>query len=112
MARGPREVAASVALSYSVYVRGAAERDVAAAQKWYEEQQQGLAAEFNIEFNATVDQLAENPLIYAVRYRDIRRALLHRFPFLVWYRVQGSEVTVLAYTHGKADSSKLRSRLG
>jgi len=84
---------------------------VAEAQKWYEKQQLGLAAQFNIEFNATLDKLAETPFIYPARYRDVRRAVLHRFPFLVWYRIQNSSVTVLACTHGKADPNKLPPRL-
>jgi plasmid stabilization system protein ParE len=69
-------------LSYSVYVRRAAERDVAVAQEWYEQQQTGLAAQFHAEFAATIDILTETPLIYPKLYRDIRRAVLHRF--LTW----------------------------
>jgi plasmid stabilization system protein ParE len=111
MVGGSGKASASVALSYAVYVRSAAERDVAEAQKWYEEQQRGLAAEFHIEFGATLGRLAETPLIYTVLYRNVRRAVLHRFPYLVWYRVQNSSVTVLACTHGKVDPSKVPARL-
>ncbi|MGH8453131.1 MAG: type II toxin-antitoxin system RelE/ParE family toxin [Nevskiales bacterium] len=98
-------------MSYSVYVRRAAERDVAQAQKWYEEQQRGLAAEFHVEFSATLGRLTETPLIYPALYRNVRRAVSHRFPYLVWYRVQNSRVTVLACTHGKADPGKVLARL-
>lgn len=96
---------------YRVYVRGAAERDVAEAQQWYEQQQAGLAAKFNAEFGAVLDQLAETPLLYPQRYRKVRRAVLHRFPFMVWYQVEGARITVLACTHGKADPGQLPSRL-
>ncbi len=98
-------------MSYSVYVRSAAERDVAEAHKWYEALQRGLAAEFNAEFSITLGRLAETPLIYPALYRNVRRVVLHRFPYLVWYRVQISRVTVLACTHGKADPGKLTARL-
>jgi hypothetical protein len=59
-------------LSYSVYVRGAAERDVAEAQHWYEQQQAGLAADLNAEFGAVLTRLAENPFIYPHIYREAR----------------------------------------
>jgi plasmid stabilization system protein ParE len=59
----------------------------------------------------TLARLAETPLIYPVVYRNIRRAVLHRFPFLIWYSVEGSVVTVLACTHGKAEPSMVRRRL-
>lgn len=99
-------------MSYTVFVRGAAERDVAQAQKWYEEQRAGLAAEFQAEFGAVLSRLETTPLIYPVMYRNVRRAVVHRFPFLVWFQVQGSMVTVLACTHGKAHPGKVPTRLG
>ena len=61
--------------------------------------------------NVILDRLVETPLIYPVTYRNVRRAVLHRFPCLVWYRVQDSLVTVLAWTHGKVDPSKVHMRL-
>ncbi|MES1940708.1 hypothetical protein T5B8_10717 [Salinisphaera sp. T5B8] len=96
---------------YNVYLRRAAERDVVEAQQWYEQQQAGLAAEFNAEFNALMDRLAEAPFLYPQKYRGVRRAVLRRFPFLIWYQVQESRITILACTHGKANPIKLPSRL-
>ena len=98
-------------MSFTVYVRRAAELDVAEAQLWYEEQQAGLAVKFHQELSTVFDRLAETPLIYPVMHRNIRRAVLHRFPFLVWYRVEGSVVTILACTHGRANPSKIKRRL-
>jgi len=84
---------------------------MAEAQLWYEQQQAGLAASFYGELSAALGRLAETPLLYPVVYRDVRRTVLHRFPFLVWYRVEGSVVTVLACTHAKAKPSKIKRRL-
>lgn len=98
-------------MTFTVRLRRAAELDVEKAQVWYEEQQAGLAEDFNHEFDVVMARLAETPLIYPVAYRDIRRAVLHRFPFLVWYHVLGSVVRVLACTHGRTDPRKVRARL-
>ena len=98
-------------MSYSVQVRQSAERDVAEAQNWYETQQAGLAALFHTEFSATLNVLAETPLIYPLLYRNVRRAVLHRFPYLVWYRVSNSTVTVLACTHGKINPARIPRRV-
>ena len=97
-------------MSFDVQVRRAAELDVAEAQLWYEAQRSGLGAEFHSEVSQVIDRLAETPLIYQVVYRDIRRAIVHRFPYLIWYRVVGEVVTVLACTHGRQDPSKAISR--
>jgi hypothetical protein len=79
-------------LSFNVQVRRAAELDVAAAQIWYETQRSGLGAEFHFEVSRVFTRLVETPLIYSAVYQDIRRAIVHRFPYLIWYRVQGKDV--------------------
>jgi toxin ParE1/3/4 len=98
-------------LSFVVHVRRAAELDIAEAQVWYETRLRGLGSEFYSEVSQVIDRLAESPLIYQAVYRDVHRAIVHRFPYLIWYRVLGDEVTVLACTHGRKDPGKVTSRL-
>ncbi|MGH8530974.1 MAG: type II toxin-antitoxin system RelE/ParE family toxin [Nevskiales bacterium] len=98
-------------MRHTVHVRRAAELDVAEAQYWYEKQRPGLAAEFHAEFVQAIGRLTETPLLYPAVYRGVRRAVLHRFPFLVWYQVHDSSITVLACTHGKLNPRKLAARL-
>lgn len=98
-------------MSYKVHVRGAAELDVALAQDWYEGQRPGLGSEFNAEFGRIVARLEQTPLIYPAVHRTVRRAVLRRFPFLVWFRVEASTVIVLACTHGKLDPDAVSQRL-
>jgi enoyl-CoA hydratase/carnithine racemase len=70
-------------LSVIVQVRRAAELDVAEAQLWYESQRNGLGGEFYSEVSQIIDRLAETPLIYQIVHQDIRRAIVHRFPYLI-----------------------------
>jgi plasmid stabilization system protein ParE len=97
-------------LSFKVQVRRAAELDLAAAQIWYETQRNGLAAEFHFEVSQVFARLTDTPLIYSVIYRDVRRAVVHRFPYLIWYRVLDEDVTVLACTHTRQHPNKAMSR--
>jgi plasmid stabilization system protein ParE len=64
-----------------------------------------------LKFRKSLNRLAETPLIYQVIYRDVRRAIVRRFPYLIWYRVLGAEAAVLACTHGRQDPDKAISRL-
>ena len=98
-------------MNYKVQVRRAAELDIAGAQVWYESQRPGLGTELHSEITRTFAILTETPLIYPVLYRDVRRALIHRFPYLLWYRVQRNNVTVLALTHARQDPQKATKRL-
>ena len=98
-------------MSFNVQIRRAAELDFAEAQLWYETQTNGLGAEFQAEVTRVLDRLAEAPLIYQIVHRDVHRAVVRRFPYLIWYRVRGDDVTVLACTHGGQDPDKTFSRL-
>lgn len=98
-------------MSYEVQIRRAAELDVAEAQVWYDSQRSGLGDEFQAEVSLVIDRLADTPLIYQFAYKDIRRALVPRFPYLIWYRVMGEAVVVLACTHAKQDPGKATVRL-
>jgi plasmid stabilization system protein ParE len=97
-------------LSYEVQVRRAAELDIAEAQVWYETQQTGLGAAFRSEVSQVIDRLAATPLIYQIVHRDIRRAIVRRFPYLVWYRVAAETVIVLACTYAGRDPERVRAR--
>jgi plasmid stabilization system protein ParE len=98
-------------VSFNVQVRRAAERDVVAAQIWYETQRSGLGTDFHFEVSQVLARLTDTPLIYPAIYRDVRRAVVHRFPYLLWYRVLDEKVTVLACTHTRQHPNKVISRV-
>lgn len=98
-------------MSYTVEVRGTAELDVAEAMDWYNEQSPGLGETFLEDFAQVLKRLSDSPLIYQVMYRGSRRVQLLRFPYLVWFRVQGPVVTVRACLHGSDNPAKVRKRL-
>ena len=97
-------------MSFVVQVRRAAELDMAQAQGWYEQQQAGLGAAFLSEVAAVISRLAETPLIYAAVHREVRRAVLRRFPYLLWYRVTGNTVRILACTQGSQNPATVLAR--
>ena len=99
-------------MSYTVSARRKAENDIAKALAWYEKQQAGLALEFLSEFNDTVITLEADPLIYQELYRGVRRAVLRRFPYLIWYRVSGKTVSIIACTDARQNPVSTSKHLG
>jgi len=98
-------------LTLPVFIRRAAELDLERIEDWYDEQQPGLGREFRYAVDSVIARIADNPLAYPDRYRGARRALLRRFPYVLWYRVLESFVVVLACVHGKRDPRVIRARL-
>jgi plasmid stabilization system protein ParE len=93
-----------------VNFRQDAETDVADAAAWYENQSAGLGGEFLDEILATCNSIAENPQMYPILYRDTRRAVIHKFPFGLYYRVENNLVTIVAVMHGSRDPNKWQKR--
>ena len=72
--------------------------DIREINSWYEEQQEGLGLRFQEEVIRMIDFLRINPSTFTVRYKNIRCALVRKFPFMIHYTIadKGQLVKVLA----------------
>ncbi|HEY5041990.1 MAG TPA: type II toxin-antitoxin system RelE/ParE family toxin [Verrucomicrobiae bacterium] len=77
--------------------------DLQSAYDWYEDQLLGLGGEFRVEFLRAYRKLNQ-PLLYAVRFANVRRLNLDRFPYGIFYVVKPDEVRVLAVLHASRDN--------
>jgi len=93
-----------------VRVRPEAARDLADAADWYEERQPGLGHRFLDEVAAAFSAIAEAPSMFPNVHRNTRRTLIRRFPFGVYYRIEGAEVVVVAVMHASRNPSRWKSR--
>jgi len=97
-------------MTVQVRFRPEAEADVTEALAWYRERGLGLGEEFLRSLDsclATIQRLPEsNPVVH----QDIRRALLRRFPYGIFYVYEGDVVTVLACFHAKRDPTTWKER--
>ncbi|HEX7075592.1 MAG TPA: type II toxin-antitoxin system RelE/ParE family toxin [Hyphomicrobiaceae bacterium] len=64
------------------------------------------------EIEAAFDRVTSNPLHYQEVEPDIRRAVVHTFPYLVFYTFDEESVHVLAVIHGAQDPAYINERLG
>ena len=74
-------------MSLKVHIRPEAEKDIETAATWYEEQQKGLGKDFLDEVLGVFETISKRPNIFSVVHRKTRRAIVHRFPFGVFYRM-------------------------
>ena len=97
-------------MTLELRIRSDAELDLADAALWYEEQDSGLGHQFLDEILTTFSTIAETPLIYQIVHRYTRRALVHRFPFGVYYRIETGVVVVVAVMHGSRNPRHWKNR--
>lgn len=84
---------------------------MAEAASWYECQRPDLGIEFIFEIDAAIDRAAESPEIYEELYLGIRRVLLRRFPYAVYFLFEPDVVDVIAVLHQHQSPSIWQSRM-
>lgn len=94
---------------FSVIFRPPAEADALAAQAWYAEHSATTAARFTADLAGTIERVAERPAAFARVHGHVRRAVLHRFPYAVYFFVE-SEFIVVVAVHGRQDPTRWKVR--
>ena len=77
--------------------------DAIAGYGWYEAKAAGLGDEFLQLLYSTAGKIPENPLSSQRIHGAIRRCLLRKFPYAIYYRIEGEEVVVLGVFHCARD---------
>ncbi|MDX6559116.1 MAG: hypothetical protein QOF72_2165 [Blastocatellia bacterium] len=88
-----------------------AEEEMTEASVFYEAATSGLGAGFLDEVQRLINILREHPELGQPVGRDLRRAILHRFPFSLIYSVEVDEVLIVAVAHQHRRPDYWRDRI-
>jgi plasmid stabilization system protein ParE len=91
-------------------LRRAAVGDIEDAQLWYEGQEPGLGDRFLAAVERTLALVEKNPYVYQLVEDEIRRAVVRKFPYNVFYLPEVERVVVLAVFHQAMSPGRLASR--
>ena len=97
-------------MSPSLLIRPAAEADLREAYGWYEAQQSGLGTQFLAEVDRGFEGICEQPKAFAEVHRGVRRALIRRFPYCIFFLPEADRIVVLAVLHASRDPRMWQSR--
>ena len=87
-------------------VRRRAEAQAFHARDWYESQLDGLGHRFVDQLDLAIQKAHQNPQHYQAVHREIRRVLLRRFPYAVFFVAEPERVVILAILHQYEDPAK------
>lgn len=88
-------------MTNQVAVRPEAAREIQETFDWYEERSEGLGLEFLRAADACLSLIRRNPEAFPVAHDQVRRALLRRFPYALFYLIREDAIVVLACFHIK-----------
>jgi plasmid stabilization system protein ParE len=92
---------------YPVIFTQPARAELIDAQDWYENEAHGLGRRFRAAVDAVVQRMSVNPRQFPVVYKNVRRALLRRFPYALMFVIEADgTLTVIACFHGSRDPAR------
>lgn len=97
-------------MTLTIVTRPNAAAEIESTYRWYERQRTALGEEFLQAANDQVRVVAEHPERFPIVHRDIRRALLRRFPYAILYGIQSSHIIVVACFHAKRNPGAWMTR--
>lgn len=97
-------------MKHRLIIRPEADADIEEAFNWYQGQYDGLGRDFLGELKRSLDFIDINPVALPIVYRNIRRALINRFPHAFFYILDGQKIVVIACVHHKRDPKVWKTR--
>jgi plasmid stabilization system protein ParE len=86
--------------------------ELAEARQWYGHQCADLDLEFMECIDDALSRVVRNPNSSPIVYRTLRRVVVRRFPFAIFYEVTEDEIQVIAVFHSRRDPESWKSRVG
>ena len=94
----------------TVIFRQAAEDELINAYDWYEKRRAGLGSKFLHCVETCIVSVQQQPKRYPVAARDIRQGIVKRFPYTIFYRIEGAHIIVIAVFHSSRDPNIWKRR--
>jgi toxin ParE1/3/4 len=91
-------------------LRRAAKLDLVEAYRWYEEQRPGFGESFRAEVKAVLATIQAHPDLFPRVDSRIRRATTGRFPYGIFYLVDGETIRIIAILHRARDPEIWKGR--
>ena len=96
-----------------LYLWPEAEEDFAAGAAWYESKAEGLASDFGREIDIALQKLILNPTQFPIQDKSlqIRRVLVARFPYKIFFVVRPQQIDICAILHSRQDDWMVKQRI-
>lgn len=98
-----------MAVELPIVFRRSARTEFNKARRWYNQQRDELGDEFVECVDTLLTRIRKSPTLYAIAYKNVRRAPVARFPYVVYYWVESDRVVVASVLHGRMDTEDWKS---
>ena len=86
-----------------------ADVELAEALVWYSLQREDLDVALVKRIDETLERIRHNPSASPIVYRQLRRAIVRQFPFVIFYEATADEIVIYAVFHSRRNPKQLKS---
>jgi len=99
-------------VAFPIIFSPSARAELIEAQDWYEAEVPGLGRRFRAAIDALVERMSTNPRQFPVALKNVRRALLSRFPYSLFFVIEDDDtLLVIACFHASRNPKKWQKRI-
>jgi plasmid stabilization system protein ParE len=97
-------------VTFQIIVSREGHGDIAEAITEYRAISPALSERFGAELERVYSYITEYPEMYPVIYKNFRRALLHKFPYSVFYLIEPPTILIVGVVHQSRDEATWKRR--
>ena len=97
--------------SFQLRIHPFAELEIKHAKEWYNGKSNNLGNEFFTEVEKTISQLLNIPKQFSTIKKNIRKAVVKRFPFCIFYIAGANTVDLYAVFHNSRNPQVWEKRI-
>jgi plasmid stabilization system protein ParE len=94
----------------TVWFHPEAEKEFRESILWYSKQQRGLELEFVLCIDEAIERIKTNPVQFPEVYKNLRRIVVKKFPFIILFEYSITDIKVVAVFHSKRNPQKIIKR--
>jgi len=96
---------------YKIELSDQAEEDFDNAYQYYNNESEIVAARFLNEVNISFEKIAGNPELYTKTDYDLRKCVLQKFPFVIYYECKEDIVQIVSVFHTSRNPEIWKNRV-
>ncbi len=98
-------------MAFKIVVKPIVWFDLEEAITWYENERQGLGEQFFNNFEDAKEKIEINPNRYRNIIPGVKRILIKKFPYKIFYIISDNTILIIGLTHAKRSNAFVRKRL-
>lgn len=98
-------------MAFKILIKPIVFADADEAVNYYEKKSKGLGKRFYNNFIESLNDIQQRPFTYSFVTKSVRRHLIPKFPYKVFYVVSEETIFVIGISHAKRSNAFVKRRL-